>query len=437
MSRQTHDNSLDHHGTIAESAIDGTPTAGFLATATGTGTPAWAVAPSGVPADLVTGDSSMFVASNGSWTNSGGTLTWDSTATYSLYGGSLKLVTTVTGQYVELPISGTFASGVEYQIAVSMLTEELTFSYWDVLFGLIGTDAISSTIQPNQSVAGRYVQRVVRWTPSANRTGVKVRINRNASTSAGNYTLHVGWAVSRASSGDGDPNLVMLLFNKAGSTADYGPGVVIDTEGPRTILRGSGFARGMNAAGGLLFADNGVIAITGPDADGSGNLGEIDVNRDDTIYMHAGSAAGSSLSGKGVQIQVGADYIGMFISEKDSTTIQMYDDSGGAYDIELVDQGSFHWRSVDASGVVRNLSSMESRKGSGSSTITSGNTSVTVTHGAGYTPSANDIVVTPTNNPTNDPGWFWIDTIGVTTFALNVRSDPGVSGAIFSWRVDR
>lgn len=79
---------------------------------------------------------------------------------------------------------------------------------------------------------------------------------------------------------------------------------------------------------------------------------------------------------------------------------------------------------------------IETRRSSGTATITTGTTSVTVTHGAGVTPAAADIVVTPTNSPTNDPGHWWVDTIGATTFKINVRADPGASGASFSWRVD-
>jgi hypothetical protein len=77
----------------------------------------------------------------------------------------------------------------------------------------------------------------------------------------------------------------------------------------------------------------------------------------------------------------------------------------------------------------------EVRRGSGTATITSGNTSVTVTHGAGYTPGVSDVTVTPTNSPTNDPGHWWISSVGATTFVINVRANPGASGASFAWRV--
>jgi hypothetical protein len=73
---------------------------------------------------------------------------------------------------------------------------------------------------------------------------------------------------------------------------------------------------------------------------------------------------------------------------------------------------------------------------SGTATITSGNTSITVTHGAGFDPiSARGVDVWPTNNPTNDPGWFWVSNVGGVSFDINVRANPGASGASFAWRI--
>lgn len=70
---------------------------------------------------------------------------------------------------------------------------------------------------------------------------------------------------------------------------------------------------------------------------------------------------------------------------------------------------------------------------SGTTTITTGNTSVSVTHGLAFTPRAHEISVVPTNSPTNDPGWFYITSVGATTFTINVRTNPGASGASFAW----
>jgi hypothetical protein len=72
----------------------------------------------------------------------------------------------------------------------------------------------------------------------------------------------------------------------------------------------------------------------------------------------------------------------------------------------------------------------------GTATIASGNTSITVTPGISYDPgTARQIIVWPINNPTNDPGWFWVSNVGSNTFQINVRANPGASGAIFGWRI--
>lgn len=90
----------------------------------------------------------------------------------------------------------------------------------------------------------------------------------------------------------------------------------------------------------------------------------------------------------------------------------------------------------DPSGMLSGLVIEYSITDSGSATITSGNTSVTVSHDLGVTPADTDIRFVATNNPTNDPGNSWIDTIGASSFQINVRNDPGTSGASFAWFIE-
>lgn len=71
----------------------------------------------------------------------------------------------------------------------------------------------------------------------------------------------------------------------------------------------------------------------------------------------------------------------------------------------------------------------------GTGAITSAATSVVITHRQPFTPSANEITITPTNNPTNDPGNIWVSAIGATTFTVNCRNAPGASTLTFAWRV--
>jgi parallel beta-helix repeat protein len=72
---------------------------------------------------------------------------------------------------------------------------------------------------------------------------------------------------------------------------------------------------------------------------------------------------------------------------------------------------------------------------SGTGSIASGATTAVITHGLSITPTAANIHVTFTENPTNDPGNSWVSTIGATQFTVNVRSDPGASNLDFSWSV--
>lgn len=69
----------------------------------------------------------------------------------------------------------------------------------------------------------------------------------------------------------------------------------------------------------------------------------------------------------------------------------------------------------------------------GAAVILSGTTAIAVTHNLSSTPVAKELWVTPTQNPTNDPGNWWIDTITSTQFTINVRNNPGASNMSFAW----
>lgn len=72
---------------------------------------------------------------------------------------------------------------------------------------------------------------------------------------------------------------------------------------------------------------------------------------------------------------------------------------------------------------------------SGSDTVASGTTSKAVAHGLGLTPSAEHFSVIGKENPTNDVGTIWVDTIGAANFTVNVENDPGASNWDFGWKV--
>ena len=89
-------------------------------------------------------------------------------------------------------------------------------------------------------------------------------------------------------------------------------------------------------------------------------------------------------------------------------------------------------QAVENSVLVRNNIGYPT-EASGEATISSGSTSVTVTHGLAITPDLNKIRLVLKNNPTNDPGNLWVSDATSTTFVINCRNDPGTSGAVIGW----
>ena len=70
---------------------------------------------------------------------------------------------------------------------------------------------------------------------------------------------------------------------------------------------------------------------------------------------------------------------------------------------------------------------------SGNGTITAAAKTVAITHSCASTPAASDITITPTSTSTVPVGNWWVDTIGATTFTVNVTAAPGVSTWTFGW----
>lgn len=422
MTRNTHDMDADHFGTAdAEKIATGTATSGYVPIATGAGAPAaWGPAASGGGGltDLLTGDSSIFNSTLGSWTASAGTLTHD--GTYAMTGGpgSAKWVNTGTG-HIDVPISGTFSQFVDYWAVVWLSWEDTDNlgKNFSLDFGLIGTDAenagsfITGTTGFPYIGNGNFVAMGVRWRPTADRTGVTFRVS-----STNTSTLHVGmlrvWETPIVGSIRAWTEMFSPLTIAASATRES-PFGSFGNAGYEVRLNGGININNMNSQAGISLGDN----------------------TSHYAYFWSEHPA-SDLSYEGHEFDVGDDYLALYLSEKDAATYQLYGYDN--QDFELRDLGTGHWRITDPGDTLtKNLIEMEQRKGFGSATVASGSTSQSVTHGAGYTPDASDITITPTNNPTNDPGNFWVSSIGATTFTINVRSDPGAGGATFAWRVDR
>jgi hypothetical protein len=71
---------------------------------------------------------------------------------------------------------------------------------------------------------------------------------------------------------------------------------------------------------------------------------------------------------------------------------------------------------------------------SGTATVASGSTTVTVNHGLAITPTTGTITLTPTNN-LGTANKFWVTNPTATQFTVNVDADPGAGTATFAWSV--
>jgi hypothetical protein len=337
MSRQQHDMANDHFpdiSALAEQIADGTATSGYVPTSNGPGVAAtWAASSGGGGglAELITGNSQNFGSSLGSWTNSGGTLTRDTSYKMAGQTASAKFAVTTSGQYAEVPISGTFLAGVDYWLVLWISNESTSSTYaLDMIFGLIGTDSVTESISLNMISGqpyvgnGSFVAFGLHWQPSANRTGVKARVSIPITNTT---TWHVGMA-------------------RSWQTPLIGPIFVGDRSYLPHNFGGTNrmhLAPWANGSGGFnAVPDGGVWMYNSASTSGLDAYGP----QVPLISMFSEHTPGSLAKG-GVEIEVGADYVGLYISEKDSSTIQIYDDASGAYNIELRDQGSFGFKTAD------------------------------------------------------------------------------------------
>jgi len=101
---------------------------------------------------------------------------------------------------------------------------------------------------------------------------------------------------------------------------------------------------------------------------------------------------------------------------------------------------------LDATGAVSNINNTGTgnriranydwiTENSGSDSIANGTTSRVVAHGLNVTPSLEHFTIIGGEDPTNDVGTIWIDTIGAANFTVNVENDPGASNWDFGWKV--
>ena len=82
--------------------------------------------------------------------------------------------------------------------------------------------------------------------------------------------------------------------------------------------------------------------------------------------------------------------------------------------------------------VYKNVNHITER--SGTAIIPSGSTNISVSYSMNITPTAENIVITPTNSMGNATK-FWVDNISNLGLRINVDVDPGATGASFSYKI--
>lgn len=87
------------------------------------------------------------------------------------------------------------------------------------------------------------------------------------------------------------------------------------------------------------------------------NNAGLDLAPGDNIAQLYSSHTAGDITFKGIALDVGTDFVGLVISEKDSATVQIYPDSGGGLDVELTDIAATFWKSVGVLGTF-NLNEM-------------------------------------------------------------------------------
>ena len=299
--------------------------------------------------DLLVGNSSSFKGSSGNWANVGGTLSHDATIAYmwpSNNTGSLKLVTTAASQYVEVAVPGTFKAGISYTAFVVLTVEENVVCGADVLFGLIGTDAITISLATfgagEKWNGGRFALMQVTWIPTANRTGIKVRVNRTQA--AGTLTYHVAHCRVMRSL---PKNMLPVLMTPDTTAVAPGSGLALYAASGGQQMRlsaGSKFngALTMDSGGGVSISnDSSNTRYAGVGVSDLGIWAQTDV-----------PATPSDLVGTGITLDVGADFVGLCISEKDIDTVQLYADTSAGYMLQLRNRGTAKGWAVSRDGTV-------------------------------------------------------------------------------------
>lgn len=336
------------------------PLIGFPAPSTGGG---GGTGNSNVGVPLITGESTTFATTVGSWVAygshntvsretgtgkgypgtggaSGENLTIASTQGDGLDGGMFNMP--FSGAKLTVAPSGGFKQGKLYvftamaAIEVDPLASGINSFFYAGLIptGLVGVGPYFGPYERFGASPYQWFQFRLFFRPLLDSASVDVVIGRGDSN-VGAQTFHIAggvWGPRFVEVDLASPFSVAadgMRYMTGPVTLDYdeGAGPSQIRIGPRSVEM-IGYEGG-SEDGGALYVSPGNAELYGP----HGSPGD--------------------LIGSGLNIEVGEDYVGLYISEKDPATIQIYDDSGGSYDIEFVEQDpAFHFRFIHPSGGV-------------------------------------------------------------------------------------
>jgi hypothetical protein len=299
--------------------------------------------------ELITGNSSTFDASVGGWVAGGGTLptlSRDISIHWGELSASLKIVVNGTAdEYAELALAGTFKAGVAYHAALVVCAEGTSTNWLQTWaeFGVLGTfygshtDAktIGGGVTPRgtdgYSVTNGWYGVLLRWIPTADRTGVKLRFGTHY-WQASSEVFHIGLARARALALPSDPGLSIITQ----------PTVPAALDEPMFAMSALDLRQTSSERGLYLQSVN-----------GAGREAYIAVYSSAGIRLKAEGAldAATDLSGEGIRAYTGPDDVGLYMTEGADGQVQLYPDE--AQDIELVDEASNYWYTRDNAGTYK------------------------------------------------------------------------------------
>jgi hypothetical protein len=324
--------------------------------------------------ELLTGPSSTFQGTIGGWAGagSGTTVTYESGAAYSPAPGrgALKLHTTASDGTAKatLALAGTFLSGRVYQVEVvvkhSVLTTNNEAKY-EIQFGKSGTDAVvlpdflfagPTTVQADAIDSDKLARVLATWSPSADRTGVDIRLIR-LSGSTGTFDLYVESCrvvlVPAESAGLNFP----VKFADSATGLHESP-VLADT------LSGTAYPRHGGGGPKSHWLGSGAVDFRGPE-DFNSDYTLLDLSALYGLYMYGvQSSAGRRISG-GITVEAGPNFTGFVVGERASTELEFYPD--GDNDVYLLDgftnSDVKHWWHEEADGTYKASAGRKSRIG--------------------------------------------------------------------------